>query len=155
MLSLINKLPEQVFRHIPESLVLLLARFALAAVFWLSGQTKIEGFALNPLTGTFEFGWPSIKDTSFFLFEYEYALPLIPATWATYLATTAEHLLPIMLLLGVGTRLSAFGLMLMTLVIQTFVYPEAYVLHASWAAIALFIMQRGPGKLSLEGWRHH
>lgn len=152
MLSPLNKLPEQSFRLIPESLVLMLARFALAAVFWLSGQTKIEGFVLNPFTGTFEFGWPSIKDTTFFLFEYEYALPLIPANWATYLATTAEHILPIMLLLGIGTRLSAFGLLLMTLVIQTFVYPEAYVLHASWVALALLIMQRGSGKVSIEHW---
>ena len=155
MLNVLIQLPEQLFRRLPESLVLLLARFALAAVFWLSGQTKIEGFALNPFANTYEFGWPSIKETTFFLFEYEYALPLIPADWAAYLATTAEHILPIMLLLGFVTRLSAFGLLLMTLVIQIFVYPEAYVLHASWAALALFIMLRGPGKLSLEGWRHH
>ena len=150
MLNLLTRVPEQLFRTIPETLILLLARFALATVFWLSGQTKIEGFAFNPLAGQFEFGLPTIKETTFFLFEYEYALPLIPANLASYLATAAEHVLPILLVLGLFTRLGAVGILAMTLVIQIFVYPSAYALHASWAAMALLLMKQGAGRVSLD-----
>ncbi|WP_417551719.1 DoxX family protein [Marinomonas fungiae] len=141
---------KQMFHAIPESLVLFLARFALAAVFWLSGQTKIEGFAFNPFAGHFEFGWPSLKESTFYLFEYEYALPIIPPELAAYMATAAEHVLPILLLFGILTRLSALGIFMMTLVIEIFVYPEAYALHATWAALALLIMRQGPGSISMD-----
>ncbi|MEC8482181.1 MAG: DoxX family protein [Pseudomonadota bacterium] len=150
MLNLLTRVPEQLFRTLPEALILLLTRFALATVFWLSGQTKIEGFAFNPLAGQFEFGLPTIKESTFFLFEYEYALPLIPANLAAYLATAAEHVLPILLILGLFTRLGAAGILAMTLVIQLFVYPSAYALHASWAAMALLLMKQGAGRVSLD-----
>lgn len=81
-------------QQIPESAVALLGRFALATVFWTSGQTKIEGFALNVINGTYEWGWPRVNDTAYFLFAEEYALPLIPSVLAAQLATLAEHLLP-------------------------------------------------------------
>ncbi|SBS29598.1 DoxX [Marinomonas aquimarina] len=150
MLILPNRTTGQMCRDIPESLVLFMARFALAAVFWLSGQTKIEGLALNPFAGLFEVGWPSIKESTFYLFEHEYALPIIPPEMAAYMATFAEHLLPLMLLFGIFTRLGAAGVLLMTLVIQTFVYPEAYALHATWAALALLLIKSGGGKFSLD-----
>ena len=150
MLNLLTRVPEQLFRTLPEALILLLTRFALATVFWLSGQTKIEGFAFNPVAGQFEFGLPTIKESTFFLFEYEYALPLIPANLAAYLATAAEHVLPILLILGLFTRLGAAGILAMTLVIQIFVYPSAYALHASWAAMALLLMKQGAGRVSLD-----
>tara|TARA_Y100000310_G_scaffold342841_1_gene447831 strand:- start:817 stop:1284 length:468 start_codon:yes stop_codon:yes gene_type:complete len=150
MLNLLTRVPEQLFRTLPEALILLLTRFALATVFWLSGQTKIEGFAFNPVAGQFEFGLPTIKESTFFLFEYEYALPLIPANLAAYLATAAEHVLPILLILGLFTRLGAVGILAMTLVIQIFVYPSAYALHASWAAMALLLMKQGAGRVSLD-----
>ncbi|MEC8082456.1 MAG: DoxX family protein [Pseudomonadota bacterium] len=150
MLNLLTRVPEQLFRTLPEALILLLTRFALATVFWLSGQTKIEGFAFNPLAGQFEFGLPTMKESTFFLFEYEYALPLIPANLAAYLATAAEHVLPILLILGLFTRLGAAGILAMTLVIQLFVYPSAYALHTSWAAMALLLMKQGAGRVSLD-----
>ncbi|TDR06311.1 DoxX family protein [Marinomonas communis] len=150
MLNLLTRVPEQLFRTLPEALILLLTRFALATVFWLSGQTKIEGFAFNPLAGQFEFGLPTIKESTFFLFEYEYALPLISANLAAYLATAAEHVLPILLILGLFTRLGAVGILAMTLVIQIFVYPSAYALHTSWAAMALLLMKQGAGRVSLD-----
>lgn len=150
MLNLLTRVPEQLFRTLPEALILLLTRFALATVFWLSGQTKIEGFAFNPVAGQFEFGLPTIKESTFFLFEYEYTLPLIPANLAAYLATAAEHVLPILLILGLFTRLGAVGILAMTLVIQIFVYPSAYALHASWAAMALLLMKQGAGRVSLD-----
>lgn len=150
MLILPHRTTGQLMRAIPESLVLFVARFALAAVFWLSGQTKIDGFALNPFAGQFELGWPSLKESTFYLFQYEYDLPIIPPDMAAYMATFAEHLLPIMLLLGIFTRLGAAGILLMTLVIQIFVYPEAYATHATWAALALLLIKSGAGKASLD-----
>jgi putative oxidoreductase len=60
--------------------------------------------------------------------------------------------LPIFLLLGLATRLSALGLLGMTLVIQVFVYPGAYATHGTWAALLLLLISRGPGRVSLDHW---
>lgn len=136
----------------PENLVQLLARFSLAAIFWLSGQTKIEGFALNIIDGTFELGWPHFAGSTLYLFREEYALPLIPVELAATLATFAEHFFPVLLLLGLATRFSALALLIMTLVIQLFVYPGAYPTHGIWATALLFLMMRGAGTLSLDHW---
>jgi putative oxidoreductase len=133
-----------------ESLILLLSRFALAAIFWLSGQTKIEGFAFNFISGPIEFGWPVIKESTFDLFQYEYDLPLIPYVLAAYLATIAEHLLSILLLTGLIARFAALGLFIMTLVIEIFVYPDAYSTHATWLALSAWVMYRGAGVFSLD-----
>lgn len=139
------------FKKIPDDLIALLARFTLASTFWASGQTKIMGFAFSVFPN-FELmlGWPSMNDLTFILFEHEYALPLIPADMAAYLATFAEHLFPILLVLGLATRFSAFALLIMTAVIQIFVYPSAYALHGTWAVAMLFLMAKGPGRLSLD-----
>ena len=122
--------------RIPVDLVLLSARVFPAAVFWLSARTKVEGFA--------------IKDSTWFLFEHVYALPLIPHTWAAVLATVAEHVLPVLLLLGLMSRLSALGLLVMTAVIQIFVFPEAWVTHGLWASALLAVVALGPGRLSVD-----
>ncbi|HCZ00502.1 MAG: DoxX family protein [Rhodobacterales bacterium RIFCSPHIGHO2_02_FULL_62_130] len=122
--------------RIPEAPVALMLRVFPALVFWQSGQTKVEGFA--------------IKDSTWFLFEQEYALPLIPSELAAVLATVAEHLLPVLLILGLLTRLSALGLLGMTAVIQIFVYPDAWMTHGLWAAPLLALAARGPGGWSLD-----
>ncbi|MCV2401801.1 DoxX family protein [Marinomonas sp. C2222] len=153
MLSLVNFInaqSEALFRKIPESVILFLSRFAIAAVFWKSGQTKIEGFKLDIIAMNAEFGWPRLAETTGFLFEYEYDLPLIPPMIAAVLATIGEHLLPILILTGLFTRLASFGIVMMTLVIQIFVYPDAYATHATWMAAALFLMYKGPGSFSLD-----
>jgi putative oxidoreductase len=137
---------------IPDSVILLLARLSLAAIFWLSAQTKIEGLVINLVSGEFNLGWPSIKETTFYLFEYEYTLPLISPVIATYLATFAEHLLPILLIVGLASRLAALGLFVMTMTIQIFVYPDAYATHLTWATLALLIIAKGPGVVSLDYW---
>jgi putative oxidoreductase len=123
--------------RIPYSIVALVARFAVASVFWRSGQTKVEGFL-------------DIKDNTFFLFREEYKIPLLPPDLAAYMATVAEHVLPVLLLAGLASRLSALGLMVMTLVIQLFVYPEGWPEHVLWFALLLLILARGPGALSLD-----
>lgn len=138
------------FARIPHSLVAALARFAVAAVFWNSGQTKVQGLAVNFISGEFEFGWPRLSENAVFLFREEYRLPLIPPEPAALMAAAAEHLFPLLILLGLGTRLSALALLVMTAVIQFFVYPGAYATHATWAALLLYLMARGPGRLSLD-----
>jgi putative oxidoreductase len=123
--------------RIPYSIVALVARFAVASVFWRSGQTKVEGFL-------------DIKDNTFFLFHEEYKVPLLPPDLAAYMATVAEHVFPVLLLAGLASRLSALGLMVMTLVIQLFVYPAGWPEHVLWFALLLLILARGPGALSLD-----
>ena len=113
------------------------ARLFIAAVFLLSGRTKVEGVL-------------TVTDSTYFLFEYEYALPLIPPPVAAHLATYAEHLFPLLLIVGLASRLSAAALLGMTAVIQAFVYPEAWRTHLGWAAALGFILFRGPGALSLD-----
>ncbi|SJN53152.1 DoxX [Vibrio ruber DSM 16370] len=142
-----------------ESIILLLSRFGLAAIFWLSGQTKIEGFAFNLISGSIHLEWPTIKDSTFALFEYEYNLPIISYVLAAYLATIAEHLLSVLLLTGLMSRFAALGIFGMTLVIQIFVYPDAYPTHATWLALSAWIMYKGAGTISfdylLRFRRHH
>lgn len=132
MLRQINALCD----HLPNDLVALVARIAPAMVYWQSARTKVDGF--------------TIKDSTYFLFENVYALPVIPPAAATVLATVAEHVLPILLVLGVLSRLSALGLLTMTAVIQLFVFPDAWITHGLWAAALLVIVAQGPGRLSLD-----
>lgn len=138
------------FARIPESLIALLARFSIAAVFWNSGQTKVEGLAINIVSGTFELGVPRLSSSAVDLFRDEYRLPLLPPEVAAVMATIGEHVLPILVLLGLGTRLASFGLLAMTAVIQFLVYPGAYATHGVWAAVLLWLMARGPGALSID-----
>lgn len=136
--------------RIPEDLIALLGRFSVAAVFWRSGQTKIEGFALDLVEGNLQLGWPRLSDSAVALFQYEYQLPLLSPQLAAALAAAGEHLLPLLLLLGLGTRYAALGLLVMTAVIQFLVYPGAYPTHGVWAAVLLYLMARGPGRLALD-----
>ena len=127
--------------RVPQSFISAIARVAVATVFWRSGQTKVEGFQLT--------------DTAFYLFREEYKLPLLPPDLAAYMATTAEHVFPVLLVIGLGSRLSALALLAMTAVIQLFVYPSGWPEHLLWATALLTIIARGPGVLSLDHliWR--
>lgn len=124
----------------PEALALFLARLALAGVFWRSGRAKIQDGSLF-----------TISDSTYYLFAEEYAGVPLPSDFAAMLATTAEHVLPVLLVLGLATRLSALGLLGMTMVIQIFVYPEAWwPVHSLWAALAMLLIMRGGGLLSAD-----
>ena len=136
--------------RIPHSLVALIGRFAIAGVFWRSGQTKVEGLAVDIVEGRFELGWPRLSANAVELFRDEYQLPVLPPELGALLAATGEHVLPILLLIGLGTRFAALGLLLMTLVIQLLVYPGAWAVHGTWAAVLLWLMMRGPGVVSLD-----
>jgi putative oxidoreductase len=131
--------------RIPNDFIALVARVSIAGVFWQSGQTKVNGWMLS--------------DNALYLFENEYRLPLVDPWLAAHLAALAEHIFPILLVIGLASRLSALALLGMTLVIQIFVYPGAWPTHGTWAACLLFIAARGPGLLSLDAmiarwWRH-
>jgi len=140
------------FGRIPDSLIAVVARFSIAAVFWKSGQTKIEGLAIDLINGEFHLGWPHLSDSALALFKDEYRLPLIPPELAAPMAASAEHFFPILILLGLATRFSALALLVMTLTIQIFVYPDAYPTHGVWATVLLVLIAKGPGKLSLDHW---
>ncbi len=120
-----------------ETLLSTPARVFAALTFWLSGRTKVDGML-------------SVSQSTLFLFRNEYDLPLIPAGLAAHLATYAEHLFPVLLLVGLASRLSAAALLLMTLVIQVFVYPDAWATHLGWATALAFVLFRGPGALSID-----
>lgn len=122
---------------VPDALLLLVARLGAAAIFFLSGRTKVEGL-IEITPGTYE------------LFRTEYALPFVPPEFAAQLATYSEHGFPILLALGLFTRPAAAALLGMTLTIQLFVYPDAWSTHLGWAAILLPLMARGGGRLSLD-----
>ncbi|MGP6422682.1 DoxX family protein [Pseudomonas pharyngis] len=135
---------------IPHSLIAFIARFSIAAVFWKSGQTKVEGLAVDLIDGTFEFGWPHLADSTIPLFKSEYHVPLLSPEIAAHLAAFAEHFFPVLILIGFATRFSALALLGMTLTIQLFVYPDAYPTHGTWMAVLLYLMATGPGKLSID-----
>ncbi len=139
-------------QRIPDSLIAFIARFSIAAVFWKSGQTKVEGFVIDLIGGEFSLGWPRLSDSAIALFREEYRLPLITPEIAAPMAAFAEHFFPVLILLGLATRLSALALLGMTAVIQLLVYPGAYPTHGVWAAVLLFLVAHGPGKVSVDHW---
>jgi putative oxidoreductase len=120
-----------------HDLIALAHRLAIAAVFFLSGRTKVTG-------------WLTVSDGTLQLFEEEYRVPILSPELAAHLATYAEHLLPLLLVIGLGTRVAAAALLMMTLVIQIFVYPDAWSTHLSWIALMLYLLARGAGKWSLD-----
>ena len=135
MIELIKRVV-RLYEKIPLDVVALAARFAVGLVFFKSGLTKIDGF--------------SIKPSTFFLFENEYSVPFMPPVMSAYVGTLSELILPILLWIGLGTRISATMLLGMTAVIQIFNYPNAYSIHALWAVSLLYLMVKGPGVLSVD-----
>ncbi|HRX36205.1 MAG TPA: DoxX family protein [Aestuariivirga sp.] len=125
--------------RIPHSLIALIGRLSIGLVFWNSGRTKVDGWNIF-----------HVNDKTLFLFKEEYKLPVVPPELAALGAQIAEHVLPVLLIIGLATRFSALGLLIMTLVIEIFVYPESYVLHGTWAAVLLMLIKYGPGALSVD-----
>ena len=120
--------------RVPDWFLQLLARVAIAPTFFLSGRLKVNGL--------------TVTDSTIFLFEHEFGLPM-PVLMA-HLAALAENVLPILLVAGFATRLSAFALFAMTVVIQI-VAPEGFwTFHLLWFSLLLYVMARGPGCISLD-----
>jgi len=132
-----NRFANQLTSYISHNFIALAARIAIAAIFFYSARTKVDGLL-------------TIKDSTFLLFEEEYKVPLLPPEFAAHMATYAEHLFPILLVLGLFTRLSAAALLGMTAVIQIFVYPDAWPTHLTWAVPMLYLIGRGGGAWSID-----
>jgi putative oxidoreductase len=117
----------------PPSILQLMFRVAIAAVFWSSGLTKIASW-----------------DTTIALFRDEYMVPLLPPEIAAAMSATFELSCSVLIVLGLATRLATLPLLGMTFVIEVFVYPEYWTQHLMWASVLLFLLTRGPGVFSLD-----
>jgi putative oxidoreductase len=135
--ALYNRVAERLTAWIGDDMIALVARFGIAGVFWQSGRTKVEG-------------WLTVSDNTVALFADEYHVPLLSPDLAAHLAAYAEHLFPILLVLGLLTRASALALLGMTAVIEIFVYPLAWPTHLVWAAALLYLAGRGAGRYSID-----
>ena len=122
---------------LPQWALALVIRLGAASVFFLSGRTKVDGVL-------------HIRDSTYYLFAEEYRVPLIPSDIAAHLATWAEHLFPILIVVGLATRLSALALLAMTVVIEIFIYPAAWPTHLLWAGLLLYLVRFGAGPVSLD-----
>jgi putative oxidoreductase len=123
----------RVLEAVPVAVPAFVLRLGVALVFWRSGNAKIAS-------------WESTLQ----LFANEYRVPLLPPELAAWIATAVELTTPILLLLGLATRLGAAAMLGMTLVIQIFIYPENYPDHLLWAGPLLYLILRGPGACSID-----
>src|SRR3954452_3925558 len=117
----------------PLSILQLMFRVAIAAVFWSSGLTKIASW-----------------DTTIALFRDEYMVPLLPPELAAVMSATFELSCSALIVVGLATRLATLPLLGMTFVIEVFVYPEYWSMHLMWATVLLFLLTKGPGAFSLD-----
>lgn len=114
----------------------LAVRLWVARVFWLSGQTKIQSW-----------------ESTLMLFEYEYAVPVLPFELAAYSATAVELIAPVMLVLGLGTRVGALSLFVLNYVAMIS-YPDINIAgekdHLLWGTMLAISFFHGPGKISID-----
>jgi putative oxidoreductase len=118
---------------LPLSVIQLMARCGLAVIFWRSGQAKIANW-----------------DLTLQLFANEYKVPILPPEIAAPMAAAVELSTPILLVLGLFTRIATLPMIGMTLVIQIFVYPQSWADHLVWMTMLLLLLSRGPGVISLD-----
>lgn len=166
--SFVSKMIENTVRGVavvPYALVALALRLVIARVFFLAGQTMIEGprVVLTPpvsvssyLPHFLSFEWSfivptGVKAETFAMFANQFSAVPVPPVIGAYLVSFAQFLLPVLLVLGLATRFSAFGLLVITMMIQLFVYPDAlWTTHIYWIVILTALMSAGPGTLSLD-----
>ena len=137
----VSKLPAL----IPQWLTPLSIRFSIFFVFWNSAQTRIYDWSFLGYNWKF---W-DISETAFYLFD-EFDIPFISTEVSTYMATFAEFFLSLFILFGVLTRISAFGLLSVVLVIQLFAMPDSWQLHLLWASALIYLLKFGPGIFSVD-----
>lgn len=122
---------------VSHALLATVARVSMASLFLQSGRTKVDG-------------WLHVSDGAVELFRDEYKLPMLSPELAAHVSAYAEHLFPVLLVVGLFTRLSALALLGMTTVIEVFVYPDAWPTHLSWAGLLLYLVARGAGPISMD-----
>jgi len=108
-------------------------RLGVAATFFKSGLVKLASWQQTVA-----------------LFREEYRVPVLPPELAATLGTAAELICPVLIVAGIGARLGAAALLGMTFVIQTFVYPDNWAEHLTWASVFAYVLTRGPGALSID-----
>jgi putative oxidoreductase len=118
---------------LPMAVILLAMRIAVGSVFFKAGLLKYNSW---------EF---AVK-----LFEDEYKVPVLSPAVASRLAMFNEVTWPIFLFVGLATRFATLPLLVMILVIQTFVYPQAWTDNLLWGSILVLLLSRGAGALSLD-----
>ena len=119
-----------------QPLAQLAARLFVGQVFFLAGLTKLRDW-----------------ETTLLLFENEYAVPLLPYPAAAVLGTAGELLLPVLLVLGLGSRFAAAGLSVVNVVAVLSlaeIAPAALHLHQFWGSLLLALLLWGPGRWSLD-----
>ena len=136
-MTVIARIHQRITDAVPEWPLALLLRVGIATPFFLSGRTKVDGLL-------------TLSPSTHYLFAEEYHVPLLAPDVAAYMATYAEHALPILLVLGLLTRPAAIGLLLMTAVIQVFIIPTGWPTHLLWAGPLVYLIARGPGAASLD-----
>ena len=161
-----NSLPGRMISSLvflPYSLVALALRVVIARVFFLDGQTRIEGPRLSYLIPGFDIQGYYIRG-----FDLSVIVPVQPkvalvaavfdtlesamlATFTGYVIAFAAFVLPIMLVLGAGTRFVALGLLALTVLMQFFIAPQAlWTAHIYWGSILIVLMSLGAGKISVD-----
>ena len=118
---------------VPYDVIALICRAATFSVFIRSGTQKLSDW-----------------NSTLLLFQNEYHVPVLPPAFAAYMATTLELGCSSLVLAGLLTRVSTLLLLGMTLVIQLFVYPDAWPTHIQWLAFMIVLVLRGPGRMSLD-----
>lgn len=143
MMNLVHRIEGLMSKCVPDWLASLVLRFGIAIPFWKSGLTKWDSFGV-------------LSETPILLFENEFLLHIFGQEYSypfptlmAYASSIGEIILPILVVLGLFTRLAAVGLLLMTLIIQL-TFPDAWPLHFTWAAMALGVIYLGGSKLSVE-----
>src|SRR5438132_1078366 len=121
--------------RVPYALLAIPLRLAIATVFWNSAMAKLANW-----------------ETTISLFSEEYNVPILPPDFAAHLAATIELTTPVLLVLGFLTRPASLVLLGMVIVIEIFVYPQAWPTHLQWAAMLLVLLCRGPGRVSIDEW---
>lgn len=123
----------ELLESVPYAVLALPLRVGAAAVFWYSAMTKLANW-----------------NTTIALFEDEYKVPILPVELAANTALIIELVCPVLLVVGLLTRPAALVLLVMTIVIQIFVYPAAWPTHVQWVAMLLMLLCRGPGMISID-----
>jgi putative oxidoreductase len=134
LIELVLKL-RQLAELIPYSAPALLARAAIAGIFWRAASTKLANF-----------------DLTIALFQDEYLrnVSFLPVAPIAYLATAIEITMPALIVAGLMTRLATLPLIGMTIFIQLFVYPASWPDHLIWIALLTLLLSRGAGAISAD-----
>jgi len=140
LLALIRAILEWL-EKMPHAVLALLARLALAAVFWGAGMLKMTNWQVS--AKTFE--------------EFaSYNIPVLPPELAAYLATGVEHVTPVLMIIGLATRAAGGAMLGVIAVIFIFVHQDEWPAFCIWSSAIIFLLTKGPGVLSLDhlirGW---